>query len=108
MLLAQQLHVLPRELWLIGLMNLSTFEVGFWLAERFPLWVADKILVFLSWLTLGSTDRYGIRRPREAGPLEHKRNTGRTAVLDVGTIAKVKSGHINVEPTTKFQGTQLL
>ncbi|KAJ6678597.1 FLAVIN-BINDING MONOOXYGENASE-LIKE PROTEIN [Salix viminalis] len=37
----------------------------------------------------------GIRRPK-IGPLEQKKSTGKTPVLDVGAFSKIKSGKIKV------------
>jgi hypothetical protein len=87
-----QFHVLPRELF--GL-NISTFEVSMKLLKVFPLWFVDKCLVYCSWLTLGGTAKYNLIRPEE-GPLAMKARTGQTPVLDVGTVAKIRSGDIQV------------
>jgi len=46
---------------------------------------------------LGNTSRYGLRRP-EMGPLELKNKFGKTPVLDVGTLAKIRQGKIKVVP----------
>lgn len=83
---------MPRDLFGLGL---STYTVILLLLRVFPEWFVDKLLVFFSWLTLGSTDKYGLVRPKE-GPLQMKARTGHTPVLDVGTVAKVKSGEIKV------------
>jgi len=84
--------VIPRDLF--GL-NISTFQVILALLKVFPERIVDKCVVFFSWLTLGSTDKCGLVRPKE-GPLETKARTGQTPVLDLGTVAKVKSGDIKV------------
>lgn len=65
-----------------------------------PLWLVDKILLVLAWFVLGSTEKYGLRRP-SVGPLQLKNTQGRTPVLDVGALAKVKSGDIKVVPGIK-------
>ncbi|KAG9453657.1 hypothetical protein H6P81_006561 [Aristolochia fimbriata] len=41
--------------------------------------------------------QFGLRRP-EVGPLELKNLTGKTPVLDVGTLAKIRTGQIKVVP----------
>jgi len=46
---------------------------------------------------LGNTSRYGLRRP-EMGPLELKNKFGKTPVLDVGTLARIREGRIKVVP----------
>ncbi|KAG0592083.1 hypothetical protein KC19_1G223400 [Ceratodon purpureus] len=88
-----KIHIMPRDL--LGVF--STFDASLKLLKIFPMWFADKILVFLSWLTLGCTDKYNLIRPAE-GPLQMKKMTGHTPVLDVGTVAKIRSGHIKVVP----------
>lgn len=89
---------MPRDLF--GL-NISTFQVILMLLKLFPKWFVDKLIVLFSRLTLGSTDKYGLIRPKE-GPLEMKARTGHTPVLDVGTVAKVKSGEIKVQSCTIY------
>jgi len=44
---------------------------------------------------LGDTAQLGLDRPR-LGPLQLKNLSGKTPVLDVGTLAKIKGGHIKV------------
>lgn len=65
-----------------------------------PLWLADKIMLILSWLVLGNMEKYGLRRP-STGPLELKNVTGRTPVLDTGALEKIKTGEINIVPGVK-------
>ena len=84
--------MLPRDLF--GL-KLSTVQVAGGLAAWLPLWLADKCVVFLSWLSFGSMKEYGFLRPKE-GPLAGKARIGKTPVIDVGTVAKVKDGQIKV------------
>lgn len=55
----------------------------------------DNFIILSSQLILGNTYRSGIVRPK-AGPLELKKAAGRTPVLDVGTIAMIRSGKIKV------------
>ncbi|KAJ7517292.1 hypothetical protein O6H91_21G017200 [Diphasiastrum complanatum] len=85
-------HVLPREVF-----GRATYAVAMSLMKRVPIWLADLLLVLYSYLTIGSTAKYGIQRPKN-GPLAMKEQLGRTPVLDVGTFAKIKSGGIKVMP----------
>nr|AKJ88115.1 YUCCA1 [Marchantia polymorpha] len=85
-------HVLPREIF-----GASTFVVAMRLSKALPLWLTDWLLVFGTWLTLGNLARYGLKRPIE-GPLQLKQKTGKTPVLDVGTINQIKNGNIKVVP----------
>jgi indole-3-pyruvate monooxygenase len=49
----------------------------------------------MSWFMLGNTALFGLKRP-STGPLELKSVTGKTPVLDVGTLSKIKTGDIKV------------
>ncbi|TVU22949.1 hypothetical protein EJB05_32671, partial [Eragrostis curvula] len=85
-------HVLPREI-----IGYSTFGLSALLLRWLPIHVVDRIILLLSRLVLGDTARLGIPRP-SVGPMELKKVSGKTPVLDVGTIDKIKSGDIRVLP----------
>ncbi|KAF2286939.1 hypothetical protein GH714_035848 [Hevea brasiliensis] len=85
-----EVHILPREM-----LGKSTFGLSMWLLKWLPMRVVDRLLLILSRLTLGDTARLGLKRP-QLGPLELKNMSGKTPVLDVGTLAKIKSGDIKV------------
>ncbi|KAF8409935.1 hypothetical protein HHK36_002454 [Tetracentron sinense] len=87
------LHILPREMF-----GRSTFGISMRLLKWFPLQLVDLFLLLSSRLILGDIQRFGIRRP-EIGPLELKNSTGKTPVLDVGTLAKIKTGQIKTRVT---------
>ncbi|THU46421.1 hypothetical protein C4D60_Mb09t04760 [Musa balbisiana] len=88
-------HILPREM-----LGRSTFGLCMWLLKWLPMRTVDHILLLVSRVMLGDTQRYGLRRPR-LGPLELKSLSGKTPVLDVGALAKIKSGDIKVCPAVK-------
>lgn len=88
-------HVLPREM-----LGKSTFGLSMWLLKWLPMRLVDRFLLIISRLLLGDTARLGLDRP-EIGPLELKNLSGKTPVLDVGTLAKIKSGDIKVCPGIK-------
>ncbi|XP_072957481.1 probable indole-3-pyruvate monooxygenase YUCCA9 [Typha angustifolia] len=92
MVVRDSVHVLPREV-----LGKSTFEMAVLLMRWLPLWLVDKILVVLAWFVLGNLARFGLRRP-SVGPLELKNTQGRTPVLDIGALSKIKSGDIKVVP----------
>jgi len=46
---------------------------------------------------LGNTDKYGLKRPK-IGPLELKNKEGKTPVLDIGALPKIRSGKIKIVP----------
>lgn len=85
-----QVHVLPREM-----LGLSTFGIAMALLKLLPVRVVDRILLAAARLALGDTGKLGLRRPK-TGPIELKNLTGRTPVLDVGTLAHIKTGKIKV------------
>lgn len=88
-------HVLPREV-----MGKSTFELAVLLMKWLPLWLVDKILLILTWLVLGDTGKYGLKRP-SMGPMELKNERGKTPVLDIGALEKIRSGEIKIVPGIK-------
>ncbi|PWA51912.1 flavin-binding monooxygenase family protein [Artemisia annua] len=85
-------HVLPRDM-----LGKSTFGLSMWLLKWFPMRLVDRFLLIVSWLILGNTAKYGLDRP-VVGPLELKNMSGKTPVLDVGALAKIKSGDIKICP----------
>lgn len=84
------MHILPREM-----LGISTFSIAMALLKLMPLRIVDKFLLLVANFTLGSTDKLGLRRPK-TGPLELKNATGKTPVLDVGALAQIKTGKIQV------------
>ncbi|KAM0938389.1 putative indole-3-pyruvate monooxygenase [Dioscorea sansibarensis] len=88
-------HVLPREM-----LGWSTFGLSMGLLQWLPMKVVDFLLLLVSRIMLGDTARFGLRRP-SLGPLELKSLTGKTPVLDVGTLNKIKSGETKVRRAIK-------
>ncbi|GMJ00756.1 YUCCA 8, cytokinin induced root curling 2 [Hibiscus trionum] len=95
MVVRSSVHVLPREI-----LGKSTFELAVLMMKWLPLWVVDKLMLILAWLVLGNTEKYGVKRP-STGPLELKNTRGKTPVLDIGALEKIRSGDINVVPGIK-------
>ncbi|WOL18255.1 putative indole-3-pyruvate monooxygenase YUCCA5 [Canna indica] len=87
-----QVHVLPRETF-----GRSTFELAVSLMKWLPVKMVDKVLMALSWMVLGDTEKLGLKRPSR-GPLELKNTQGKTPVLDIGALGKIKNGEIKVVP----------
>ena len=84
------MHILPQQMF-----GKSTFGLSMSLLKWFPIRLVDKFLLLMSHLMLGDTSQFGINRPK-VGPLELKNSYGKTPVLDVGTLAQIKSGKIKV------------
>ncbi|KAJ8428416.1 hypothetical protein Cgig2_010399 [Carnegiea gigantea] len=95
MVCRNSVHVLPREI-----RGKSTFELAMFMMKWLPLWLVDKLLLVFAWLILGNIEKYGLRRPK-TGPLELKNTQGKTPVLDIGALAKIRSGEIKVVPGIK-------
>ncbi|KAK8944473.1 putative indole-3-pyruvate monooxygenase YUCCA3 [Platanthera zijinensis] len=90
MVVRDSVHVLPREVF-----GKSTFEMAVAMMNWLPLWLVDRILLILARLALGNTEKYGLKRPA-TGPFQLKKTKGKTPVLDIGTVEKIKSGKIKV------------
>ncbi|XP_076892405.1 putative indole-3-pyruvate monooxygenase YUCCA7 [Bidens hawaiensis] len=95
MVVRSSVHILPRE---IG--GKSTFELATALMKWLPLKMVDKVLLVLARCILGNLERYGIKRPSK-GPLHLKNTKGKTPVLDIGALQKIKSGKIQIVPGIK-------
>ncbi|ERN17547.1 hypothetical protein AMTR_s00059p00118280 [Amborella trichopoda] len=92
MVVRDKVHILARGMKLLK-----------WLPLR---WV-DCFLLLVSWFLIGNTGKLGLERPR-LGPLELMRRQGKTPVLDVGTLDKIKTRHIKVVPGIKrFNGSNV-
>ncbi|KAJ8749138.1 hypothetical protein K2173_013745 [Erythroxylum novogranatense] len=92
MVVRSSVHVLPREIF-----GKSTFELSVLLMRWLPLWLVDKLLLMLAWLVLGNIEKFGLKRP-SMGPLVLKNTKGKTPVLDIGSLKKIRSGDIKVVP----------
>ncbi|XAR70891.1 Indole-3-pyruvate monooxygenase [Bertholletia excelsa] len=85
-------HILPREM-----LGRSTFGLSMWLLKWLPMSLVDRFLLLAARLTLGDTAQFGLARPH-IGPLRLKNLSGKTPVLDIGTLDRIKSGDIKVYP----------
>jgi len=84
-------NIVPRDLLGFPILSLSI------LTGLMPPRVADFLNVPFMYLAVGSLARLGLRRPK-LGPLGDIRARGRVPVLDIGTVAKIRSGAIAVRP----------
>ncbi|MCL7034333.1 hypothetical protein MKW94_010295 [Papaver nudicaule] len=90
MVVRNTVHVLPREM-----CGMSTFGIAMGLLKWLPLRIVDKVLLLVAYFSLGSTEELGLHRPK-IGPIELKNATGKTPVLDVGALSRIRSGKIKV------------
>lgn len=65
------------------------------LLKFLPCDTVDKIIVMLSIFKYGDFLDYGLERPSK-GPFHLKQVSGRSPVIDVGTMDKIKTGEIQV------------
>lgn len=93
-------HVSPRD---VPLSGQSSAETSI-LLSKLPVPVADLLAGLTTRLVVGDLSPWGIHRPKE-GIYTMMRDDGRVAMLDVGTIAAIKAGHISVMPALeRFEG----
>ncbi|KAL5075238.1 hypothetical protein RYX36_014222 [Vicia faba] len=81
------LHVFTRDM----------IRTGMRLVQYFSVYIADTIITLLAKLKYGDLSKYRIYCLKD-GPLYLKNITGKSAVIDVGTIKKIKEGTIKVVP----------
>ncbi|XP_076939825.1 putative indole-3-pyruvate monooxygenase YUCCA11 [Bidens hawaiensis] len=79
------IHMLTKEL----------VQLGMHILKYIPFSFVDKMVLMLSKLLYGDLSVYGIQRPFK-GPFMTKKETGRSPIIDVGTISKIKTGDIEV------------
>jgi indole-3-pyruvate monooxygenase len=65
------------------------------LMRYLPIKLVDDLLVRMANFIFGDLTRHGISRPKK-GPFIMKTETGRSAVIDVGTVGLIKKGDIKV------------
>ncbi|XP_039133769.1 probable indole-3-pyruvate monooxygenase YUCCA11 [Dioscorea cayenensis subsp. rotundata] len=82
-LIRSPFHVMTREM----------VHAGMLLLKFLPIEFVDKVMIGLSKDYFGELSKYGIIMP-EKGPFIIKATTGRSAVIDVGTIGSIKDGLI--------------
>ncbi|XP_004296833.1 PREDICTED: flavin-containing monooxygenase YUCCA10-like [Fragaria vesca subsp. vesca] len=80
-----QVHVLSRELVRLGMV----------LLDYLPMNIVDRFILYLAKFSYGDLPSYGISPPVE-GPFFFKALTGKTPVIDRGTVKKIRSGKIKV------------
>ncbi len=65
--------------------------------SRLPPAVGDRVATLLRNLTVGSLRRWGLETADQS-PLRQLREQGKTPVIDVGTVARIRRGEIPVHP----------
>lgn len=62
-----------------------------------PNFISDRLGRLVQKITIGNLEKYGIRTPALA-PARQLRTLGKTPVIDLGTAAAIRAGHIRVFP----------
>lgn len=84
-------NVIPRELFGLPILTAST------LFRPLPTRVADAMSAPLLALSIGDITKLGLRK-LPYGPMEQIKRHGRVPLIDVGTLALVREGHVKIEP----------
>ena len=84
-------NILPREF--LG----TPLQVTALRTTRLPVWLRDRMGRFTARMSFGDLSRFGLPAPTY-GPATQMRKYGRTPVLDVGTVARIRAGDIAVAP----------
>lgn len=82
-------NVIPRDILGIPILELSL------LMSRLPPRVADTINAPLIRLLVGDISKLGLKK-MPYGPFEEIQRDGNIPVLDIGTIGRIRKGHINI------------
>ncbi|TVU26472.1 hypothetical protein EJB05_29020, partial [Eragrostis curvula] len=79
----------------VHIMTKELIRLGMTLVQYLPVNMVDTLLVTMSNFVFGDLSRHGIPKPK-IGPLQLKSETGRSAVIVVGTVRLIKKGIIKV------------
>ncbi|CAM0911880.1 unnamed protein product [Alopecurus aequalis] len=80
----------------IHIMTKELIRLGMTLVRHLPLRLVDRLVVMMANFKFGDLTRHGITRPNN-GPFVVKSETGRSPVIDVGTVGLIKKDIINVQ-----------
>ncbi|XP_054792882.1 probable indole-3-pyruvate monooxygenase YUCCA10 [Prosopis cineraria] len=82
----------------VHLLTKDLVHQGMSMLKYLPTQKVDTVIMFLANLEYGDLSEFGIHRP-EKGPFYLKKVTGRSPVIDIGTIRKIRDGEIKVVPS---------
>lgn len=95
-------NIVPRDTF-AGPTQLTALRLS-----KLPLWLGDRIGTLLRTIMVGDLSKYGIQTPKLA-PAAQLRVTGKTPVIDIGTVTQIKSGKIKVLPgISHFTKTEIV
>jgi len=94
-------NIVPREV-----LGRPTQLTALMLA-KLPYWLGDRLGVVLRKLTVGNLRPYGIETP-DMPPARQLRTTGKTPVIDVGTLKAIKEKRIGILPViAQIEGAEV-
>ncbi|XP_062075286.1 probable indole-3-pyruvate monooxygenase YUCCA11 [Humulus lupulus] len=82
----------------VHLLSENIVKLGMFLLKFLPIKFVDTIVLALGRLKHGNVSEYGLQTPTK-GPFFLKVKTGRSPTIDVGSVARIKSGEIKVFPS---------
>ncbi|KAH6758149.1 Flavin-binding monooxygenase family protein [Perilla frutescens var. frutescens] len=85
----------------VHILSENMVRLGMKLLAYLPVNVVDNLVIMLADMKHGNLSSYGIQRPK-MGPFFLKKETGRSAVIDVGTVGKIRAGEIKVFPSIEM------
>lgn len=95
-------NLLPRELLGIPIVSFGLLQ------KIFPYRVADALTAPVLRLAMGDYTRYGLKK-LDKGPVAQVREDGRVPLIDIGTLARIRSGAIKVRPgIDRFEGATVV
>ncbi|GMN57823.1 hypothetical protein TIFTF001_026927 [Ficus carica] len=82
-------------------------HMGMLMTKYLPVHIVDTLISLAASITYGDLSKYGIHRP-EQGPFALKLLSGKTPVIDGGSVSRIKSKRIKVVPEiVNINGTNI-
>lgn len=89
------INIVPRDV------NGTPTQVTAKRLAKLPNVIKDWLGIQIAKMTIGDLSKYGIKRPKIA-PAKQLTLYGKTPVIDVGTVAEIKKGNINILPDIDY------
>ncbi len=89
------IHIVPRDL------NGRPVQLTGIQLAKIPFGIGDWIGNFIRGIYLGDLSKYGIKSPK-LPPAKQIKITGKTPVIDIGTVKQIKAGKIKIMPDVDF------
>ena len=94
-------NIIPKEVLGIPILSLAIAQT------HLPTWLADGFNRVVQYLHFGHLRKLGLQKP-VYGPLGQVRSGGQVPLIDIGTVAAIRKGKIDVRPAIKqFEQSQV-